>query len=249
MALYDVIGAGYAENRRPDRRWATTILRALGDARSVVNVGAGAGSYEPEDRAVVAVEPSRRMIAQRGAGAASVVQAVAGALPFPAASFDAALAVLTVHHWPNAELGLAEMQRVAPRQVVVTWEPESSAERFWLVRDYLPVEAPGDPVAGEQIADLLPNVETIPLPVPHNCTDGVFGAYWRRPEKYLDPGVRASISGFALADQEQVTSAMARLDADLRSGAWRARYEHLLEVEEIDLGYQVLVGNSGQSET
>ena len=244
MALYDAIGTGYAQHRRADPRWAATILRALGDARTVLNVGAGAGSYEPDDRAVIAVEPSRRMIAQRSASAAPVVQAVAGALPFRGASFDAALAVLTVHHWPDAQLGLAELRRVAARQVIVTWEPALFAERFWLVRDYLPAEAPGDPVAGRRIAQHLQDVETIPLAVPHDCTDGVFGAYWRRPEKYLNPEVRASISGFALADQGQVTAAMARLEADLRSGEWRRKYADLLALDHLDLGYQVLVGTS-----
>ena len=242
MALYDVIGAGYARQRRADARWEATIRRALGDARTVLNVGAGAGSYEPADRAVVAVEPSREMIAQRPSGAAPVVQAVAGALPLRSASFDAALAVLTVHHWPDPSLGLAELRRVAPRQVVVTWEPEVFAERFWLVRDYLPADSPREEVAGQRVARELRDVETIPLAVPHDCTDGVFGAYWRRPQMYLDPAVRASISGFALTDQARVAAAMARLDADLRSGAWRRKYGDLLELEEIDLGYRVLIG-------
>ena len=143
MALYDTIGVGYALNRQPDPRWSAIIHRAIGDARTILNVGAGAGSYEPDGRSVIALEPSRRMIAQRSARAAPVVQGVADAMPFPDQSFDVALAVLTVHHWPDATAGLAEMRRVAARQVIVTWEPAEFAEQFWLVRDYLSVEGPG----------------------------------------------------------------------------------------------------------
>lgn len=240
MTLYDQIGVGYALKRQPDPRWAATIHRALGDARTILNVGAGAGSYEPHDRNVVALEPSRRMIAQRS-NPIPVVQGVASALPFPDSSFDVALAVLTVHHWPDAAAGLAEMQRVARRQVVVTWEPERF-EQFWLVQDYLSKEPPEALVAGSQIADQLHNVENIPLPVPHDCTDGVFGAYWRRPDAYLDPAVRASISGLALREPDVVQLAMARLEADIRSGAWKRKHADLLNLDEIDLGYCVLVG-------
>ena len=243
MTLYDRIGVGYASNRRPDPRWAAVIHGALGDATTILNVGAGTGSYEPHDRTVFALEPSRQMIAQR-ANATPVAQGVAGALPFPDASFDAALAVLTVHHWPDAAAGLAEMRRVAKRQVVVTWEPERF-EQFWLVRDYLSKEPPEALFAGSQIANQLHNVETIPLPVPHDCTDGVFGAYWRRPEMYLDPAVRTSISGLALREPNVVQPAMSRLEADIRSGAWMRRHADLLGLDEIDLGYCVLVGKSG----
>ncbi len=191
---------------------------------------------------MIALEPSRRMIAQRGARAAPVVQGVADAMPFPDQSFDVALAVLTAHHWPDATAGLAEMRRVAARQVIVTWDPGLFAERFWLVRDYLSVEDPDDLFAGRRIASQLRNVRTVPLPVPHDCTDGVFGAYWRRPEAYLDAHVRASISGLALADPAIVQPALARLEADIRSGAWHRKYADLLDVEELDLGYCVLVG-------
>ena len=242
MTLYDQIGVGYSLNRQPDPRWATIIHRALGDARTVLNVGAGAGSYEPHDRAVIALEPSRQMIAQRS-NATPVVQGVAGTLPFPDASFDVALAVLTVHHWPDATAGLAEMQRVARRQVVVTWQPEIF-ERFWLLREYFALEPPEAVVAGLQIASQLRNVTNIPLPVPHDCTDGVFGAYWRRPQAYLDPAVRASISGLALRDAHVINTAMAKLEADLRSGEWTRRHVDLLDLNEIDLGYCVLIGKS-----
>lgn len=243
MTIYDTIGVGYTLNRRPDPRWAAGIHRALGEATTILNVGAGAGSYEPHDRNVVALEPSSRMIAQRS-NATPIVQGVAGALPFPDASFDAALAVLTVHHWPDAPAGLAEMQRVARRQVIVTWEP-ARFEQFWLVRDYLSNEPPEAVFAGSQIANQLHNVDTIPLPVPHDCTDGFFGAYWRRPQAYLDPAARASISGLALRPPEAVHAAMSRLEADIRSGAWRRKHAGLLHLDELDLGYRVLVGKGG----
>ena len=164
------------------------IIDALGPAASVVNVGAGAGSYEPADRRVVAVEPSREMIRQRPAGAAPVVQASATALPFAAGAFDAALAVLTVHHWPDRARGLAELRRVArDRVVILTWEPD--AARFWLVEDYFPELVAIDraifPTRDELERSLGP-VELRPLPIPHDCVDGFLGAYWRRPHAYLD---------------------------------------------------------------
>jgi SAM-dependent methyltransferase len=246
MTLYDRIGVGYANRRRAEPRWAAIIEQALGDAATVLNVGAGAGSYEPAGRRVIAVEPSLEMIAQRPAGAAPVARGVAGALPFPVRSFDVALAVLTVHHWPDPARGLAEMRRVAGRQVVVTWEPEVSDERFWLVREYIAPDA-GDIMAWDRIAALLTNVQTLPLPVPRDCADGVFGAYWRRPEAYLDPAVRASISALALADQRVVERAMGRLDADLRSGAWYDRHADLLALDEIDLGYRLLIGETDRA--
>jgi len=246
VTLYDRIGVGYAQHRRPDPRWAAIIHRALGDAKSVVNVGAGAGSYEPADRFVVGLEPSLQMISQRAAGTAPVVRGIAEALPFRDRAFDATLAVLTVHHWPNPGRGLAEMRRVAGRQIIVTWQAPVFAERFWLLQDYLPQE-PAELFDAKRTASALSDVTTIALPVPHDCTDGVFGAYWRRPEAYLDPAVRASISGLALADPQLVAQAMARLEADLRSGAWERKHGDLLDLDELDLGYCVLIGeNNGR---
>ncbi|MGH7393507.1 MAG: class I SAM-dependent methyltransferase [Candidatus Rokuibacteriota bacterium] len=243
--LYDRIGGGYESHRRPDPRIAAAIRRALSAARTVVNVGAGAGSYEPADRLVVAVEPSRVMIAQRPAGAASAVQASATHLPFADGGFDAALAVLTVHHWPDRALGLSEMARVArQRVVIVTWDPETSG--FWLVEDYFPeivaIDRPNFPTI-EDLRTALGAIEVEPLPVPHDCTDGFLGAYWRRPEAYLDPGVRSAISTFAR--MPDVEPGLTRLRRDLDDGTWARRHGPLLRRFELDLGYRLVVAPGG----
>ena len=243
--IYDRIGRRYAQRRRPDPRIAARIARALGDARTVVNVGAGAGSYEPEDRHVVAVEPSEVMIAQRPRQAAPVVRAVAEALPFSNNQFDAALAVLTVHHWTDPKRGVAELRRVARRQVIFTWDPAHLAP-FWFTRDYLPDAVALD--AGfttlRATVALLGAATVEPIPVPHDCHDGFFAAYWRRPEAYLDPDVRAGISGFGILDENVVEHALKLLADDLESGEWYRRNDHLLGLDELDLGYRLVVAQS-----
>ncbi len=210
----------------------------------MVNIGAGSGSYEPRGRQVVAVEPSVEMIRQRPPGSAPALRGVAGALPFPRHAFDAAMAILTVHHWPDIRAGLAEMRRVSARQVVVSWDVDVFAERFWFTRDYLRAagkdEHPG--ADASRLAAQLRDAVVQPLPVPHDCTDGFFAAYWRRPEAYLDPAVRASISAFALREESELAGPLARLDADLTSGAWHRRYAALLELAELDVGYRLIVG-------
>jgi SAM-dependent methyltransferase len=246
--IYDRIGRGYAQRRQPDPRIAARVARALGDARTIVNVGAGSGSYEPEDRQVVAVEPSEVMITQRPREAAPVVRAVAESLPFESSQFDAALAVLTVHHWTDAKRGLAELRRVARRQVIFTWDPKHLA-RFWFTRDYLPEAVALD--AGfttlEPTMALLGAATVEPIPVPHDCQDGFFAAYWRRPEAYFDPDVRAGISGFGILEQSMVEHALQLLADDLATGEWYRRNEQLLELDEIDLGYRLIVAGSDQS--
>jgi SAM-dependent methyltransferase len=239
--LYDTIGIGYRALRRPDPRIAATIIDALGPATSVVNVGAGAGSYEPTDRLVVAVEPSREMIGQRPAVAAPVVQASATALPFRTGAFDAALAVLTVHHWPDRARGLAELRRVVrDRVVILTWEPDAAP--FWLIEDYFPELVAIDreifSTRGEMERDLGP-VEWRPVPIPHDCVDGFLGAYWRRPHAYLDPAVRGAISTFSKIGD--VEPGLARLRNDLENGAWTRRHGPLLTRPEVDLGYRLVV--------
>lgn len=239
-ALYDSIGQGYSARRQPDPRLARLIHEALGDSRSVINVGAGAGSYEPTGRVVTAVEPSAAMIAQRPAGSAPAVQASAECLPFADASFDAAMAVLTVHHWQDQTAGLAELRRVARnRVVIVTFDP--AHPRNWL-EDYLPGlrrldEAKMPPM--DSYAEALGPVEISPLPVPHDCRDGFLHAFWRRPHAYCDPAVRAAMSSFSLLDECE--AGLERLAQDLASGAWHARYGHLLDLAEWDAGYRLVL--------
>jgi SAM-dependent methyltransferase len=241
--LYDTIGAGYSARRRTDPRIAAHIEAALGEARTVINVGAGTGSYEPTHREVLAVEPSDVMIEQRPAGAAPVVRAVAESLPVPDASFDAALTVLSLQHWTEPERGLDELRRVARRQVVLTWDARFYAEQFWLLRDYLPEVADWehDRATVEFACAGLPGSRAEVVPVPHDCIDGFGAAYWRRPEAYLDADVRASISGLALLEDGTAERAMRRLADDLESGRWHRRNAELLDLDEFDIGYRLVV--------
>jgi SAM-dependent methyltransferase len=241
-ALYDRIGIGYAAYRRPDARIAARIADALGGARSVLNVGAGTGSYEPADRGVVAVEPSAEMVRQRAMGAAPAVRASAERLPFRDGAFDAAMAVLTMHHWPDWRAGLREMRRVARgRIVILTWDPGHPS--FWLVQDYFPeileIDRANFPPRAE-IEHILGPLDVHPVPVPADCSDGFLGAYWRRPAAYLDAGARGAISIFSKL--RDVDSGLDRLRADLADGTWERRHGELLALPELDIGYQLLVG-------
>lgn len=242
MALYDRIGGKYAQVRRPDPRIAAVLEATLGDATSVVNIGAGTGAYEPRGRTVIAVEPSAVMIQQRPAGAAPCLQGSAEALPLETASVDAAMAVLSAHHWTDLEQGLREMARVArKRAVLLTWVPDSAP--FWLVEDYFPEMAVDDRKMFPSTAALTAMLERIigpvqmaPVPIPHDCTD-TYRAYWRRPEAYLNADIRRGMSAFASIDAE---AGLARLRADLSSGRWAERNSHLLALDELDLGYRVV---------
>jgi SAM-dependent methyltransferase len=239
--LYDTIGRDYDTHRRADPRIAAAITAALGNAASILNVGAGAGSYEPRDRRVLAVEPSAAMIRQRPRASAPVVRGSASDLPFRDAAFDGALAVLTIHHWPDIARGLAEMVRVTrERVVVVTWDPESSG--FWLVDEYFPELSAIDrkifPTMTE-LGRMLGGVEVRAIPVPHDCVDGFLGCYWRRPAAYLDAGVRGAISTFTkVADVEP---GLRRLRADLADGTWQRRHGHLAGRTAQDLGYRLVI--------
>jgi SAM-dependent methyltransferase len=247
-AIYDEIGRSYERHRQPDPRIAAGVVRALGTARTVLDVGSGTGSYEPAGRVVVAVEPSRVMIRQRAPGSAPVVRAVAEALPFAERSFDAVLAILSVHHWSDFARGIAEMRRVARHRIVVlTWSPERFRESFWFARDYLPeaFELERDVAALEQVTRALPGSRVEPVGVPHDCRDGFFGAYWRRPGAYLDPDVRGAISALARLDRAVVGRAVDRLAGDLASGEWRRRYRDLCTLDELDLGYRLVVAERG----
>lgn len=241
--VYDRIGVTYRATRHTEPRIAAAILDALGDARAVVNVGAGTGSYEPTDRDVLAVEPSAAMIAQRPRGSAPAIQASAETLPLDDDSFDAALAVNTVHHWTDVRAGLRELRRVARKRVVIFLRDPQRGVPFWLVDSYLPLLDPSQRLAAivaaieEELGPLTP----CPVPLPRDCADGVFGAFWGRPEMYLDSDVRRNISNFALVAEEEIAGGLARLRADLEAGAWDRRYGHLRSQPELDLGHRILV--------
>ena len=238
-ALYDRIGINYAELRKPDPRIAKSIELALGAANVIINVGAGAGSYEPADRQLIAVEPSLEMIRKRSPSTARAIQASADKLPFEDDSFNAAMAILTVHHWPDKEAGLRELRRVTRGPIVLlTFDP---SHRPWLT-DYLPQLATLDEAQMPQMSDYarwLGKVRISPLLVPHDCTDGFLHAYWRRPSAYLDPRIRSGSSAFwAIGNAEAGLSKLAR---DLDSGEWQRRYSALLALEEYDAGYRLVV--------
>jgi SAM-dependent methyltransferase len=245
--LYDEIGRTYAVTRGEDPRLRDRIHSALGDARTVVNVGAGTGSYEPRDREVLAVEPSAVMRAQRAPDAAPAIEGSADALPFEDSSFDASMAVLTDHHWPDRPAGLRELRRVArKRAVLFTFDP-AFVDAFWLTRDYIPGfrDLPGMTI--EEIASHFRPTTIEPVPVAHDWQDGFLFAFWRRPEAYLDPVVRANISVFSRLDEAEVADFVEQLRADLDSGAWARRNADLLAAEEFDGGYRLLVAESADA--
>lgn len=243
MALYDTIGGTYARHRRPDPRIASAIVAALGDARSVVNIGAGTGSYEPSDRDVIGVEPSAVMIQQRPPGAALCLQGSADALPIETKSVDAVMAILSAHHWGDLERGFREMARVArKRAVLLTWVPDSPP--FWLTEQYFPeIKAhdltifPTTPELATIVERIIGPVETEPVTIPHDCTDGLLCAFWRRPDAYLNANVRSGMSSFARIDAEP---GLVKLRDDLSSGRWAERNGHLLELDALDLGYRIV---------
>ena len=238
-ASYDTIGVNYSDLRRPDSRIETVIRGALGSVKTVLNVGAGAGSYEPAERQVTAIEPSAEMIRQRGTSAAPVVQGYAEDLPFGDNAFDASMAILTVHNWSDKEKGLKEMRRVTRGQVVLlTYDP--SFRGFWLA-DYIPELVALDEAQMPGMTDYeawLGSVEISAVPIPHDCTDGFLCAYWRRPAAYLDPRIRAAISSFwAVGDTSE---GLRKLSSDLDSGAWAQRYSEVLNLDECDFGYRLV---------
>jgi SAM-dependent methyltransferase len=242
--LYDTIGAGYTVTRRTEPRIAAQVWAALGDARTVLNVGAGTGSYEPDGRDVTAVEPSALMRAQRPEGAAPCLAAVAEHLPFEDGSFDAAMAFATVHHWQDPIAGLREMRRVARRVVVFTHDTSGAGwwRRFWLTRDYLPECADlvvGRPSLSEQALAIGARIE--PVLIPWDCADGFFEAYWRRPEAYLDEHVRRAVSVWARVGPEAEQRAVRSLRDDLVSGRWAERNRDLVALDAAELGLRLLV--------
>jgi SAM-dependent methyltransferase len=241
-AKYDTIGINYAELRQPDPRIAVAIHEALGSAQTVLNVGAGTGSYEPIDRIVTAVEPSLEMIRKRHSSAAKVIQACAERLPFPDDAFDAASAILTIHHWPDKAAGLHEMRRVTRgRIILLTFDP---AHRPWLT-DYLPELVQLDEARLPAMSDYegwLGAVQVTPVLVPHDCSDGFLYSYWRRPTAYLDAKIRSGSSAFwAISNVEPE---LQRLKRDLETGEWQRRYADLLTLDAYDAGYRLVVADS-----
>jgi SAM-dependent methyltransferase len=246
--LYDDIGQNYAGQRQPDHRIAAAIGKTLTGCESVLNVGAGSGSYEPRLPTVVAVEPSRTMIEQRPVDAAPVIQARAEALPFRDASFDAVLAILTVHHWSDQAKGLAECWRVArSRLVLLTMDFEACA-KFWLF-EYFPELFRIDrnifpPIS--RYAEAFDVVEMVPVPIPADCRDGFLGAYWQRPRAYLNPAVRKSISTFSKISD--VGPQLQMLTTDIDTGVWEQRHGTLRKLEFLDLGYRLVIARKPTSQ-
>jgi SAM-dependent methyltransferase len=241
--LYDTIGKTYATQRVPDPRISAQILSALGDAGTVVNVGAGTGSYEPMDRSVIAIEPSMTMIRQRAAGAAPAMQATAEKLPIRDGSVSAAMAILTVHHWQNRQVGLDELGRIArDRIAILTWDPDGPD--FWLTERYFPAMVARDRTrfpSVEEIARVYGSVRVESVPIPRDCIDGFLGAYWSRPHAYLDPTIRAGMSGFVGIDG--VAEGLSRLEEDLVTGEWERRFGALCQQEHLDIGYRLVIAS------
>jgi SAM-dependent methyltransferase len=243
---YDRIGRGYALTRRADPRLERIIHDALGDARSVVNVGAGAGSYEPRDRYVIAVEPSDVMAVQRDPDSVPAIRAGAGELPLRDQSVDAAMAVLTIHHWDGEqERGVREMRRVARQAVVVLTYDAAVSGQMWLMAEYLPEVAELD-------RRIFPSVEllstwlggstrVVPVPISRHTPDWMLGSFWAHPERILDAKARNATSGFARMDPQVVDRVVEAVACDLRSGAWDARHGHLRQLEEFDAGLRLIV--------
>jgi SAM-dependent methyltransferase len=240
---YERHGRTYAGQRRPDPRIEARIHAALGDARTILNVGAGTGSYEPADRWLLAVEPSATMRAQRPPHAAPAIDARAEALPLDDDSVDAAMACVTIHHWEPPEAGLAELRRVARGPVVVftfdldglpAWQHEHLAEG-------LALEHPRFPAIDAVATALGGRTRIEHIPTPGDCADGFFEAYWRRPEALLDPAVRAAQSMWALLDPGVEDRIVQRLADSLSSGAWDAEHGHLRGQEAYDGALRLVV--------
>ncbi len=241
--LYDRIGTHYRIVRRADPRIGAQITRSLGTARSVLNVGAGTGNYEPADRIVVAVEPSEMMARQRPFGSAPVVRAVAEVIPFPDNSFDAALAISTIHHWSDPLAGLSELARVAPRQVILM-NDRRFCQNSWIY-DYFPetlvVPSEQNSLTVKEISRCLSVIRNETVPIPADCNDGFGGAFWSRPESLLDPMVRAANSSIAQLQPDVSAHRVEHLREDLESGAWDARHGHLRRLQQLDMGYRLIV--------
>ena len=245
---YDELAEQYSRYRKPDARIASAIWTHLEGAELVVNVGAGLGSYEPENCEVLAVEPSEQMITLRQTSTSKVVRGSAESLPFDDGVFDASMALLTVHHWSDIRQGLKEMLRVTNGKVVLfTWIGYGG--NFWL-EDYISAIRGVDLElfpSLQELEELLGPVTVEPINIPYDCTDGFMCAYWRRPRAYLDAGVRKAISTFSRVGN--IHQGLLKLTDDLDSGKWVRKYGHLLEKQSMDLGYRVVVRDNTMAQT
>jgi SAM-dependent methyltransferase len=245
IVAYDEIGIGYASRRTSDPRIFECIRMALSSCATVLNVGGGAGSYEPPT-CILAVEPSQRMIEQRPPGLARCIRAAAEHLPLEDKSFDGALASLTIHHWKDVRAGLAEMCRVTRKRIVLfTWDPEFEAD-YWLTRDYFPaileLDRPRFPTL-RGLEAMLHRIDVQTVPISADCQDGFIGAFWKRPEAFLDPEVVRANSAMAQLDPQKLQDGLGRLRDDLRTGAWWRRNPHLAAQNELDLGYRLVISD------
>ena len=238
---YDRLGLDYCEGRTPDPRWFEQIKETIGTARTIVNVGAGTGSYEPSDRYVLAVEPSQVMIAQRPVGSAPCLVGYGEALPIANGQFDLATAFVTLHHWTDWRAGVREMQRVAGRIAIVHFDPLEHAS-FWLVRDYFPelVRQWENVPSVDDVANLVRAKSVRTMPVPFDCVDGFLPAFWRRPHAYLDHEIRRRMSGLQLLDEGVLERGLRELRNDLQSGRWMERHAALMDQTELDVGWRLI---------
>lgn len=245
---YDAIGAAYADHRRADPSIAAVIDDALVGMRTVVNVGAGTGSYEPTDRPVVAVEPSSVMAAQRDPAMVPAVLGVAESLPLVDGSVDAALALMTMQHWADVDRGLAELRRVARRRVLLLTIDVRVEAGMWLFDDYAPEFLVNDrrefPAIERLVSILGSRTRVVPVPVPANCADGMGLAFWDRPERVLEAGARAATSGFARMDDRRETEIVNRLAGDLADGSWDRAYGQLRTLPDLDVGLRLVVADA-----
>jgi SAM-dependent methyltransferase len=242
-ADYDEIGLNYADFRRADPRIEARVWAAVGDARSVVNVGAGTGSYEPRDREVIAIEPSPLMIAKRPEGAAPALRGVAEALPLDDRNVDAAMAILTIHHWKDLEAGLDEMRRVARKRIVLlTIDAEKNSE-IWTLAEYFPEAMTLEEETMPSIASLeadLPGAAIETVPMPSRCHDEFTSALWDRPELFLEPATLRASSLWHRLDAQVIERGQERLRADLESGRWDERHGRLRTLPELDIGLRLI---------
>lgn len=237
---YNQLADEYNKYRKPDPHIAGKIWKHIKGYMRVLNVGAGLGSYEPENCEVVAIEPSREMIATRKSSTTRVLQGYAEELPFEDGEFDVSMAVLTLHHWSNIQVGLSEMSRVTKDKVILlTWVGHS--ENFWL-EDYLPEIKRVDENLFPSLSELenyLGGISVENVEIPYDCTDGFMCAYWRRPDSYLNSGIRKAISTFSRIPD--ISTRLVSLRNDIANGAWKEKYGHLLSKEFLDLGYRLVI--------